>query len=130
MHPYLVASVGVEVERFGSQTLTSTKLTFGAREIQPDRLAQVREVESAEHSVPHRVVALRMADGAARSRRIAPTAAERGERHHLLVRAVRLRVLDEKVAPVRAAHEYTVALGEALGTQLRLERGEPVGGRR
>ena len=32
---------------------------------------------------------------------IATATAKRGERHHLLVRAVRLRVLDEKVPPMR-----------------------------
>ena len=40
--------------------------------------------------------------------------AERGERQHLLVHPVRLRILDEEVAPVRAANERAVGPASAL----------------
>ena len=77
-------------------------------------------IESAEDTVPIRIVALRSADRAPRIDRIAARAAQRGEREPLLVHAVRLRVLREKAPPVGAAHQRAVRADQPV-TQLRLE---------
>ena len=62
VHPQLVESVVVEIDFLAREPLVLPQHAFGDRELAPDRGAQVRQVESAEHSMPVRIVALRATD--------------------------------------------------------------------
>ena len=64
MDPDLLVTVEVEVEPLPGQSLVTPKPSLGGREVPPDRIAKVRQIEPAEDAVPVRVVALRSPDGA------------------------------------------------------------------
>ena len=111
MDPDLVVAVAVDVEDVVRQSLPLTQRRFRLRQVPPDRVSQMRQVEAAEDAVPVGVVALGPADGATRRGRIAMPARQRAQRHHLLVHPVRFGILDQEVAPVRAANERAVGAG-------------------
>jgi hypothetical protein len=119
--PQLLGAVGVEIERFHGQRLAAAQLALGEGQVAPDRGPQVRQVQSAEHAMPVGVVALGAADGAPRGRRVAALAAQRRQRQHLLVHAVRLGVLHEEVPPMAAAHEGAVGTGHPFLSEVALQ---------
>src|SRR5437899_11483186 len=103
---------------------------LGDGELAPDRTAQMRQVETAEHAVPVGVVALRPPNGPPRLGRIAAAAREGRKREHRLMHPVCLGVLDEEMVPVSPPHERCRG-GETLWPQLLFELGEVLlGGRR
>ena len=69
--PDLVVAIAVQVEHVPRETLARAQRRFGLREIAPDRVPQMRQVEPAEDAVPVGIVALRPADGATHRGRIA-----------------------------------------------------------
>ncbi len=71
----------------------------------PERPAEERQVESAEHPMPVGIVALCPADRSSRFRRFPALSAEPRKQQHLLVQPICLGILDEEVAPVRPPHE-------------------------
>src|SRR2546425_8035412 len=107
MDPDLIEAVTVQVEPLRGERLTAPQLALGQREVVPDRVPQMREVEPPEHTVPVRVVALRAADGAACRRRTPssspspspppPAPAPPREGPHLLMHSVGLGVAHEQV---------------------------------
>ena len=128
MDPQLLGAVAVEIEPLDDQPLAAAQLALGERQLPPDRGPQVRQVQSSEHPVPVGIVALGPADGAARGRRVAARAAQPRQREHFLVHAIRLGVLHEEVAPVRAAHQRPLRPRQAGLAQLLLEHGEAARG--
>src|SRR5688572_4482279 len=83
----------------------------------------MRQVQSAEHSMPVGVVALGPSDRSARGLRVAPLTADEREPLHFLVHPVGLRVFREKIAPVAATNERSLrslqTLLSQLGSQIR-----------
>ena len=71
-----VASICVEVEHLRRQFLSPPQLALGMSEIQPDRLAQVRQVQPAEHTMPRCVIALSTSNCTPRKLRIPTTTAK------------------------------------------------------
>ena len=124
MDPQLFGAVGVEIEGFDRQPLSATQLALGERQIAPDGGPQVRQVQSPEHTVPVGVVALGATDGAPRRRRVPTRAAQRRQRQHFLVHAVRLGVLHEEVPPVAAAQEGAVGPCYPFLPKVALQRDE------
>src|SRR5688500_3810383 len=118
MNPDFVAAVCVEVEHLSREFFSAPPLPFGVRKAQPDCLTQMREIQPAEHTMPRCVVALSASDRAPDILRITTATAKRGQRQHLFVRAVRLRILDEKVSPMPASNECAVLAGDAIGAEL------------
>src|SRR6267154_4547801 len=72
--PQLGVAVVVEIQLLVRQRLTLAQRALGDRELAPDRVAQVREVQAAEHAVPVGIVALRATDGPSGFRGIATAA--------------------------------------------------------
>src|SRR2546427_9682590 len=105
MDPDLIEAVTVQVEPLRGERLTAPQLALRQREVVPDRVAQMRQVEPPEHTVPVGGVALRAADGPACRPRAAaaPTyssrraPAQRREGLHLLMHSVGLGVAHEEV---------------------------------
>src|SRR5215210_1565436 len=62
VNPDLIVAVPVQVQHLRGQILTAPEISLGLREIPPDGLSQMRQVETAEDAVPVRVVALRSPD--------------------------------------------------------------------
>src|SRR3989449_5662900 len=56
--PDLLEPVSVEIELLDLERGAAPQLAFGQREVAPDRLPEMREVQPSEHAVPVRVVAL------------------------------------------------------------------------
>ncbi len=106
--PDLLVTVEVEVESLPGQSFVTPKPSLGGREVPPDRIAKVGQIEPAEDTVPVRVVALRSPDGTSSLRVVPSGATERGESLHLLVHPIRLGVLHLKISPVRAPNERAV----------------------
>src|SRR2546422_4849325 len=98
MDPDLIEAVTVQVEPLRGERLTAPQLALRQREVVPDRVPQMRQVEPPEHTVPVGVVALCAADGpAGRPRATAttpsrPPPAQRREGLHLLMHSVGLGV--------------------------------------
>src|SRR2546422_7560850 len=119
--PDLLEPVSVEIELLDLERGAAPQLAFGQREVAPDRLPEMREVQPSEHAMPVRVVALRTADRLARCRRVARAPAQRGQGLHLLVHPVRLGIAHEEIAPVRSPDQRPVGPGEPLGPEVALE---------
>src|SRR5439155_16403304 len=130
MDPDLLEPVTVEIELLDLQGGAAPQLAFRQREIAPDGLAQVWEVQPSEHAVPVRVVALRAADRLARRRRVAAAPAQGGQALHLLVHPVRLGIAHEEIAPVRPPDQRRVGARQPFGPEIALEPREPGGGLR
>ena len=130
VNPDFLESVAIQVEALDLKRLAPPQLRLGQREVAPDRVAEVGEVEAAEHAVPVGVVALRPRDRLPRLDGIAAAAAQGGEGHHFLVHAVRFGVAHEEVAPMRPAEQRPVGTGDSLRAQVVLEPGQPRGGLR
>src|SRR2546422_11335549 len=73
MDPDLIEAVTVQVEPLRGERLTAPQLALCQREVVPDRVPQMRQVEPPEHTVPVGVVALCAADGPAGRRRATAT---------------------------------------------------------
>mgnify|MGYP003693547941 CR=1 FL=1 len=54
VHPELRISVVVEVELLIRERLSLAEHTLGDRQLTPDRVAQMRQIEAAEYAVPVR----------------------------------------------------------------------------
>ncbi len=123
MDPQLGIAVVVEIQLFVRQRLALAQRALGRGELAPDRVAQMREGETAEYAVPVGVVALGAADGPPGLWGVATTVRQRGQRHHHLVHAVGLRVLHQEMVPVSSPHERR-RRGEVLGAELCFQPSE------
>src|SRR5207302_9261719 len=77
MDPDLLEPVAVQVHALDGERRAAPQLALGQRELVPDGMSQMRQVQAYEHAVPLRVVALRAADRPARRRRLARAPAQR-----------------------------------------------------
>src|SRR6266576_2487965 len=71
MHPQLGVPVVVDVALVAGERFALTQHALGDGELAPDRIAQMRQVKTAEHAMPVGVVALRPPNGPPRLGRFA-----------------------------------------------------------
>src|SRR5688572_544200 len=126
VNPEFRVAIMIDVPRFPLQWLVLPQLLLRGGEVSPYLGSEERQVQSAEDSVPVRIIALRTSDRATRRGRIATLATQFRQCEHLLVHPVRLRILHQEVAPMRSANQRAIGV-EASLAQFLLEVEKPKG---